>query len=206
MQRLDVCIAHRRLLFEAASNPVFDGPEFTVEHPEQHAERIEILAATTLGLAQAEFLDGLEIEMANIRRDYLEIVERAVLAGIAVIARLRQVTCRKGIVVDNDKSAPVEQRQADLEGSRIERHEDLRRVAGCRDRSAAEINLVGGYAEGRPHGRPDLGREVREGRKIGAGQRRRGRELRPHELDAIARVTRKTDDDRVYVFVFTHRN
>ena len=204
VQRLDVRVTHRRGICQASIDPGFDRGKIAIEHPQQHAEGIEVLAAATLGLAEAELPHGLVVEVADIGRDYLEVVEGSVLARIRGIAGFRQVAGGKRIAVEDDEGAPIEQRQADLERRRVERYQDLRGVTGGRNRTAAEVYLVGRDTECRSRGGPDFGRVVRKGREIGARQRRGDRELRSHQLDAVARVAREADDNGVYLFVFTH--
>ena len=98
----------------------------------------------------------------------------------------------------------MQQRQAHLERSRVERHQHVRRIPRGRDRIGADVHLVRRHAEGRAHGRPNLRREVRKGREVLAALRGRGDELRTHQLHAVAGVPGKANDDRVHRQYFRH--
>ena len=143
--------------------------------------------------------------MTDVGLDDLEVIEGSALSRVRVVTGLGQVARCEAVVVDDDERAAVQQRQADLERGRIKRHQHVRRIAGRRDRAAAEVDLVGRDAECRADRGPDFSRIIGESGKIGAGQGRGHRELRAHELDTVARVSRETDDDGVYIFVFIHK-
>ena len=143
--------------------------------------------------------------MADVGRNDLVVSETAVLARVGIVAGLGQVARRESAAVEDNECTPVEQRQADLERRRVERHEHLGRVARSRDRAATEVDLVGRYAERRAHGRPDFCRVIGEGSEVGAGKRRRNGELRPHKLDPVSGIARQTDDDGVYVSISAHK-
>jgi hypothetical protein len=197
VQRRHVGVAERRVAAEPAPDPCLHGFEFPAEHPQEQAERPEILAAAPLRLAQTERFHGLEVEVVDVGRDDLELVERAILARVVLIPGFREAPRREAVVVEDDQRAGLQHRQAHLERSGIEGHEDVRCIARGRDRLATEIDLVSRHAEGRAGRRPDLRRVVREGREVPSGERRRDRELRAHELYAVAGVAGEPHDDRL---------
>ncbi len=133
--------------------------------------------------------------MADVGRDDLELIERIALARVVVVARLREAPWREAVVVEDDQRAGLQHRHADLQCGRVERDQDVGRIARGRDRIAAEIDLVRGYPEGRAGRRTDLRRVVGEGGEVVARQRRRHRELRAHQLDSVAGIAGKTHDD-----------
>ena len=191
----DVGVADRGLPREPARDPGFHRVEASVEHPEHEAERVEIFAASALALAQAEVLDRFQRQVGDVGHDDLEIGQRAVFPRVPLIAGFRKISCREPVAVQNDQRAPVEERQADFQRRGIEGNQHVGRVACRGDRVTAEVDLVGGNTECRAGRRPNLRRVIGKSRKIGTGQRRRNRELRSHELDAVSRVTGEANDD-----------
>src|SRR5207245_629065 len=84
-----------------------------------------------------------------------------------------------------------------LEGCRVHGDQDIQVVTGGEDRKGGEVQLESADARQRPGRGADLGRKVRKGREVIAGERGLGRELHTGDLHAVARVTREPDDDGV---------
>jgi hypothetical protein len=114
---------------------------------------------------------------------------------VPLIAGFREISCREPVAVQNDQRASVQERQAHFQRRGIEGNQHVGRVACRGDRVTPQVDLVGGNTECRAGRRPNLRRVIGKSRKIGTGQRRRNRELRSHELDAVSRVTGEANDD-----------
>src|SRR5207237_1263752 len=82
-------------------------------------------------------------------------------------------------------------------GGRVHGDQHVEVVAGGEDRKRGEVQLECADARQRAGGGADLGGEIGQRREVVAGERGLGRELRAGDLHAVARVTRKADDDRV---------
>ena len=195
VQRLDIGIAQFRTPGQAAIDPCFNRPALQPEHPQHQAQSPEILAPPCFAGTQVKLGERFTVEPANIGGHQLIVVQAGAVARIYIVASLFQVTRRKTVVIDNDERALLQQRQTDLQRSRVERHEHIRRIAGCRNPSAAKIDLVSGHTKGRSSRCANLRRKVRERRKVGTGHCRRRRELRTHKLNTVTRITGKTDDN-----------
>jgi hypothetical protein len=191
----DIGIAYCRMIGHAPLDPGLDRCEFAIEHPEQQAERPEVLAAATFGFAESKRFDRLQVEVSDIGLDQLEVIERIAVSRVLVVARLRQISRSKAVAVENDQRARFQHRQADLERCRVERDKHIRCVTGCRYRLASQVDLVGGYAKSRSGRCTDFGRIVRERREVAPRERRRDRELRSHELYSVSGVAGKAHDD-----------
>jgi hypothetical protein len=78
----------------------------------------------------------------------------------------------------------------------VHRDEHVGLVARRIDRRRAKVDLEGRDPERGALRCTDFGGEVREGRKVVAGQRRRKRELPAGQLHSVAAVSGEADDDR----------
>ena len=167
-----------------------------VEHPERQPQRPHILAAQRLLVAEAEGLHRIEGELRDVEPDHLPFGELVVVERVAVIAGLGEVARAELALVGDDQAAGLQIVDIGLQRRRVHRDQHVGRVARGLDRGRAEIDLEGGDAEGRALRRADLGREIREGGEIVAGQRGGQGELPAGQLHAVAAIAGEPDDHR----------
>ena len=101
---------------------------------------------------------------------------------------MRRLRSSKLPLVEDHDAAGLELAQVDLQRRGVERHQHVGAVAHGVDAPGAEIDLEGRDAEGGADGGADLGREVREGLEVVAGQGGGQGELGAGELHAVAAV------------------
>ena len=164
-------------------------------HPRDKTQGEKVLGAVGVPGFHAEVLTGLFGEAGHRHPDDLVAVEVVGGQGVVVVAGLVQVTFVKGVGVDDQRASGHQSVQFRLEGGRVHGHQNLWRVARGGDVVIRDLDLEGGHP-GQGAGRgTDLGRKVRKGRQVVAGQRAGIGEPVTGELHAVARVAGEADDD-----------
>ena len=197
VERGDIGLGQLGRLGELGAQPVDDRLAVAVEHPERQPERPHILAAQGFLVAEAERLHRVEGELRDVEPDHLPFGERVVVERIGLVAGLGEVARAELALVGDDQAAGLQVGDIGLQRRRVHRHQHVGRVAGGLDRRRAEIDLEGGDAEGRALRRADLGREIREGGEIVAGERGRQGELAAGQLHAVAGIAGEADHHRL---------
>jgi hypothetical protein len=132
------------------------------------------------------------VELEHLVRRQGLVVERVLL----VLGLLEVPAGERGHVHEHGAAHPqIGERH--LERRRIHGDQHVQLVAHGRDVLGAEVDLERRDPIGGAGGRADLGRVVREGRQVAAGQGGLGGELEPGELHAVAGVAGEPDDHGV---------
>ena len=166
IERGDVRFGELGRLGEFRFQPIHDRRAVAVEHPERQPQRPHILAAQRFLVAEAERLHGVERQLRDVEMDELPFGEAAVFERVLVVTGLGEVARGKFALVRDDESAFAQRVDVRLQRRRVHRDEDIRLVARRIDRRRSEVDLEGADAEGRALRGADLGREIRESRKV----------------------------------------
>ena len=199
IERRDVGVRQHRVLGELGLQPVNQRGAVAVEHPQRQTQRPHVLAADRLLVAKPERLDRVDGELGDVERQQLVARQAAVFQRVGSVAGLGEVAGVELAAVGDDHAALAQRAEVNLERRRVHRHQHVDLVARGLDVARAEVDLEGRHTEQGAGGRPDFGREVREGREIVAGQRGGQGELPAGQLHAVAGVACETNDDRVRV-------
>ena len=98
--------------------------------------------------------------------DELPFGEAAVFERVLVVTGLGEVARGKFTLVRDDEPAFAQRIDVGLQRRGIHCDQDVRLVARRIDRRRSEVDLEGADAEGRALRGADLGREIRESRKV----------------------------------------
>ena len=168
--------------------------EGSIVHPQHDAKGEHVLAAAGELVADAGVLDRLEGEAGERNSVYIVAFEVTRLPRILLVACLLQIVLTEGVRVENDGAAANKVTKVDLQGCRVHRHQHLRSIPGGHDLQRAEIQLEPADA-GKGAGRgTNLGREIRQGADVVAGQGRVVGKERSRDLHPIARVASEAND------------
>ena len=181
-------------------NPIGRRATFATIEPINQTQRPKILTAIRFLFRNADMRHGFPGQARDVDGNNLEVVERAVLQRIGVVTGFAKVPFRKGNGVRHDDAPGTQFARVDLEGRGIKNDQNIGSVAGGINLPASEIDLIGGNAIGRPDRSANLGGKIREGRKIVAGKGRGQGEPPAGQLDTVAGVAGKPDDDRFQFF------
>ncbi len=197
VEREDVRLGDVRLLGELLLEPVDGRLPVAAEEPEHQTEGPHVLGPPRVLGAEAELGDRVQRELGDVEIQQSVGIGAAVLERVRVVAGLLQVPLGEGAGVHHQQPPALELGEVHLQRRRVHRHQHVRRVAGGEDVVVGEVDLEAGDAVGGAGGRPDLRREVGEGREVVAHQGGRGGELVAGQLHAVAGVAGEADDDRV---------
>ena len=124
-------------------------------------------------------------------------VQAAVVERALGVADLLQVARGELVGVDDQRGAARQVGEVGLEGGRVHRDQDVRRVARGQHVVVGEVQLEAGDPGQRALRGADLGREVRQGRQVVAQDRGLGGEPVAGQLHAVAAVPGEPDDDPI---------
>ena len=139
-------------------------------------------------------------EFGDVELQNLVTRQRVVIERIPGVARLVEVALVEGGRIDDNRPAHLQVLQLHGERGGVHGDQDVDRVAGRHHVGAAELDLVGGDAERRAGGCPDLRGKIRERREVAAGERGLLRELAAGDLHPVARISREANHDGVAGF------
>ena len=128
-------------------------------------------------------------------RVHVVLLERGVIQRAALVADLGQVPLGELVGVDDQVTASRQVLDVGLQGGRIHRDQDVRRVTRGEDVVVGELQLETRYARESTGRSPDLGREVRHGGQVVTEDGGLLREPVSRELHAVTRVAGEPDDD-----------
>ena len=201
VERGDIGLRQRRHLGELGLQPVDDRLAVAVEHPQRQPQRPHVLAAQRFLVAQPERLHRVERQLADVERQQLPSGEAAVGQRVGGVFGLVEVALAELAFVGDDEAAGLQRLDIHLKTGGVHRDQHVGLVAGGLDLGRTEIDLEGADPEQRALRRADLGREVREGRQVVAGERGGQGELAAGQLHAVAAVAGEAHDDRLRVGV-----
>ncbi|MCG3197354.1 MAG: hypothetical protein GHCLOJNM_01839 [bacterium] len=167
--------------------------ERAVEHPVDHAEREEVLAARGLLAIESCAEDRVQGERGEREFDQAVAREDPILERIVVIPGFLQAGLVEGVLVNDQDAALLQVGEIDLERGGIHRHQDIGAVAGSADVVVAEVELEAAHSRKRTGRGANLRREVRERAHIVPEDRAGVRELGAGELHAVAGVSGESD-------------
>jgi hypothetical protein len=138
--------------------------------------------------------------LAEVDLDHAVARQRVVLERVLLVAGELEVLGLERAGVHDQDPAALQVRQVRAQRRRVHRDQHLGRVARGEDLVGRELELEPGDPRQAARGRPDLGREVREGGDVVAVERRSPRELGAGELHAVSGVAREADDYGIEAF------
>jgi hypothetical protein len=133
-KRREVGVAHRRHVLELLLDPADGGLGRASVHPGDEAQRKQVLAAG--GVTRGYAGDALGRAYGHRRHrdtEELEVIQRVVLEGVVLVARLAQVVLGEAVLVHDDHATLLHGLELRDEGGGVHRHEDVGMVARRED-------------------------------------------------------------------------
>ena len=185
-KHLGVRLGHGGDFAELLLDPLERRLHVPAEHPVDQAQREEVFAAADGTARQSGVFAGRGVEFFDRYPVQLVVRQGVVFEGVFLVSGLGEVVFGEGVLVDDEDAAGLEVPEIRLQRRGIHGDHGIDPVAWCSELACTEVELVSGNARQGTGRGPDLRREVRQGADVVSEGRRSIRELRPHELHAVA--------------------